>query len=106
MEINKLLKQFEEKLIIQRYSNSSIMSYKNLITRFLLLASKKYNHPLDNSSENIEKYILWLINNKKISQSYQKMNLAAITKFYSLLFDKKLSLLPLYPCLLYTSRCV
>jgi len=97
MEINTLLVQFEDKLVIQRYSQSSILSYKNLINRFLSLASNKFSHPLDISSENIEKYILWLIHNKKISQSYQKMNLAAITKFYSLLFDIKLSLHHLYP---------
>ena len=47
--------------------------------------------------ELIEKYIQWLINDKKISQSFQKNEIASISKFVFLVFEKKLNLKHLYP---------
>lgn len=41
MDILKCLQDFENKLTIQRYSVSTIKSYKSVISQFLTLASKK-----------------------------------------------------------------
>lgn len=97
MEIILLLESFKEKLIIQRYSASSIKNYYSAIHHFLSIASNKYTHPLDISLNNIEKFIFWKVEKHDISASHQTVILSSIVKFYKLLFDKDMNLKHLYP---------
>ncbi len=41
METNNLIIEFERKLILQRYSQSSIRNYKSAVINFLEIAKKK-----------------------------------------------------------------
>ena len=84
MNINQLLSTFEQRLRLQRYSEASIRNYKSAVGSFLQLASKKYDKPEDLTAKEIEKYVYWLIEKKKISASYQRMVVASIDKFYRL----------------------
>lgn len=95
MEKTSLLKSFEEKMLIQRYSQNSIKTYAGCVSSFLEIF-KKYN-PENITIDLIEKYIHWLISKKKISASYQKQMLFAIVKFYKLVFDKEIDLYAFYP---------
>ncbi len=45
MNIEKLLLEFEQKLILQRYSLNSIRNYKSAVKSFLETAEKKFSHP-------------------------------------------------------------
>lgn len=95
--IEKLIQRFEHKLIIQRYAPASIRNYKSSINRFFNLAAKKYKIPDDINAEIIEKYILWIVNSKNASQSMQKNELSALSKFFDLVFGIKFNLKHLYP---------
>ena len=97
MNIDKLMQEFEQKLILQRYSIHSIQNYKSSVRFFLELANKKYKQPSDINEEIIEKYILWRIKKHKISSSHQRMIIASIDKFYKALFNKDLNIKHLYP---------
>lgn len=86
---------FEQRLKSQRYSQNSIKSYVNCVQNFLLIF-KKYN-PQNIEFNKIEKYIYYLVNEKKISQSYQKQIIASIDKYYSLVWDVNFDFNNLYP---------
>jgi hypothetical protein len=58
MNIEKLLLEFEQKLILQRYSLNSIRNYKSAVKSFLETAEKKFSHPNELNEEMIEKYVL------------------------------------------------
>lgn len=45
MDIGFLLKKFEEKLQLQRYSENSISNYKSAVKSFLEVADKKFPDP-------------------------------------------------------------
>jgi site-specific recombinase XerD len=60
MDVQKWLTLFEQKLIIQRYSQATIANYKGCVAQFLTLASKKFAQPQDISVSDIEKYVFWL----------------------------------------------
>ena len=89
------LQSFEEKMLIQRYSKNSIKTYVGCVS-FFLKTFRKYE-PDTITINLIEKYIYWLINEKKISPSYQKQMLFAIVKFYKLVFDREINLYAYYP---------
>jgi site-specific recombinase XerD len=97
IDIQNWLSLFEKKLIIQRYSKATCKNYKSCVSQFLLLAAKKFTHPEDISAADVEKYVFWLIEKKKIGDSYQRMTVASIEKFYFLVFGKTMSLKHLYP---------
>jgi len=97
MDVQNWLSLFEKKLIIQRYSKATCENYKSCVSQFLLLASKKFAHPKDVSANDVEKYISWLIEKKKIGDSYQRMTVASIEKFYSLALEISMNLKHLYP---------
>ncbi len=97
MEIEKLLTEFERKMIIQRYSVNSIKNYKSAIRSFLLIAEKKFNRPEELNEPEIEKYVYWKINKENIGSSYQRMIVASIEKFYSAVVGKELKIKHLYP---------
>ena len=97
MEIDNLITFFEQKLMIQRYSTSSIKNYSSSVNSFLQVAAKKFEHPNQLSEQEIEKYILWKIEKHKISSSYQRMIVASIDKFYNLVMNQNLQINHLYP---------
>jgi len=96
-EIEKLIQQFEQKLLIQRFAQASIRNYKSSIKRFLSSAAKKYKIPEDISAEIIERYILWIVSSKNASYSMQKNELSAITKSFNLVYGVNFNLKYLYP---------
>lgn len=97
MDIEKLLLQFEQKLILQRYSINSIRNYKSAVKCFLEVAEKKFHDPNDLDEAIIEKYVLWKIQKHKIGTSYQRIIIASIDKFYTSLYNRKLNIKHLYP---------
>ncbi len=97
MNIQQWLASFEQKLRLQRYSDASIRNYKSSIYNFLLIAEKKFSHPADLSSNEIEKYVYWLLSTKKIGSSTQRMVVASIDKFYELVVGCPLDIKYLYP---------
>lgn len=97
MEINKFLSTFEQRLALQRYSPSTIRNYCSVVKIFLSIASKKYHHPTELGSEEIEKYVFWMLEKKKIGVSYQRMVVAGIDKFYTLVLNNALDIKYLYP---------
>jgi site-specific recombinase XerD len=97
MEILKWINLFIDKLILQRYSPSTIKTYQNSIRVFLNHASIKYTHPIEIEIEAIEKYVIWQVKKNNISQSYQRIMLGSIQKFYSLVFNVNRSFTNLYP---------
>lgn len=97
MDVQKWLTLFEQKLTIQRYSQATIANYKSCVAQFLTLASKKFAQPQDISVSDIEKYVFWLVEKKKIGSSFQRMTVASIEKLYALAIQQSLSLKHLYP---------
>jgi integrase/recombinase XerD len=78
MNIEKLLLEFEQKLILQRYSLNSIRNYKSAVKSFLETAEKKFSHPNELNEEMIEKYVLWKVQKHKVGVSHQRMIIASI----------------------------
>ena len=75
----KALKDYSDQLILKRYSENTIVIYKEQIIRFFNFYSKI--NPLELTDENVKDYMLFLLEKKKISFSYQKQVISAI-KFY------------------------
>lgn len=97
MEIDNLINEFERKLILQRYSKSSISNYKSAVKSFLEIAKNRYDEPNTVNVEDIEKFVFWKIEKFDISASYQRMIVASLDKFYTLIYNRKLNVKHLYP---------
>lgn len=97
MDIDRLIGDFERKLILQRNSSSSIQNYKSAVRSFLQIAEKRFSHPNELGEDAIEKYVFWKIEKHNASISYQRMIVASIDKFYSAVLDRKLNIKHLYP---------
>lgn len=97
MEINHYLTQFEMRLRIQRYSDATIRNYKSALDQFLKMAQRKFISAHEISVSDIEKYVYWLIEKRKIGASSQRMVVASIDKFYALVVGKHLDINYLYP---------
>lgn len=97
MNIEKLLLEFEQKLILQHYSDYSIRNYKSAVKGFLETAENETSHPNELDEEMIEKYLLWKVQKHKIGVSHQWMIVVSIDKFYKLIYNKKLNVRHLYP---------
>lgn len=92
---NQYIKEFNEKLLLQRYAPNSISIYTLCIKKFLNYYESKNIRLLHNND--IKVFLTHLLQNEKISDSYQKQMLGAITKFYDLIFNIRLDLKSLYP---------
>lgn len=92
---NQYIKEFKEKLLLQRYAPNSISIYTMCIKKFLNYYESKNIRLLNNND--IKVFLTHLLQNEKISDSYQKQMLGAITKFYDLIFNIRLDLKSLYP---------
>ena len=76
---DKALKDFSDQLILKRYSENTIIVYKEQIVRFFKYYSK--TDPSALTDEDVKEYMLFLLKKKKISFSLQKQVISAI-KFY------------------------
>lgn len=72
-------KEFMETLKLKRYSQNTVRSYKKHFISFIRYCSGKEANKI--SEEQIRQYLLYLVNEKKVSSSYQNQAINAI-KFY------------------------
>src|SRR5690625_7435778 len=86
MNIDELIRQFENKLVLQRYSTNSIKNYVSAIRGFLEIASRKFEHPKEISEDDIEKYIMWKVEKHKIGATNMRMIVAYVDKYYHFLY--------------------
>ncbi len=87
--------QFATILRLQRYANKSIKTYTSHLNYFLKVSSKLKTE--DITQKQLEDFIIWLVEKKKIGQSYQKAMIATITKFYKEIFHRHINLHHLSP---------
>jgi integrase/recombinase XerD len=78
MKFNVFIKQMEEKLIVKRYSPSTLKTYSSAFMDYLIFSNKD---PKEASEDDIKKYLLHLVTERKVSASYQNQAVNAI-KFY------------------------
>jgi site-specific recombinase XerD len=97
MKKQDYLIEFEKRLKVQRFSDSSIRNYSSVVAAFLTLALQKYSEPNEVIQSDVEKYIYWQVDKNRISSSYQRMVVAGIDKFYKLVLNKNLQIEYLYP---------
>ncbi len=91
----KLTDKFISILHTQGYAERSIKTYASHLTYFLKVYNKLKIE--DIPKQQIEDFILYLVEKKKVSQSYQKAMLFTITKFYKEIFYRDIDLKNLYP---------
>ena len=91
----KLVEKFLTRLRVQRFSENTIENYKSQLIYFLKISSQY--KPEDITDNQLEKFIIWLVNEKNIGQSYQKAMLATLKKFYKEIFNREVNLSHLYP---------
>ncbi|WP_312077761.1 site-specific tyrosine recombinase/integron integrase [Chryseobacterium sp.] len=89
------LQRFETVLKMQRYSENSIRNYLSNLSYFLKISSSY--KPENLTQKQLEDFIIWLVDKKKVGQSHQKAMMATITKFYKEILQKNISLKHLYP---------
>ena len=87
----KLVEKFLTRLRVQRFSENTIENYKSQLIYFLKI-SNQYK-PEDITDNQLEKFIIWLVNEKNIGQSYQKAMLATLKKFIKKFLIEKLTCL-------------
>jgi site-specific recombinase XerD len=92
---NSLLSDFEVKLRLQRYAPSTIKTYKNALSKFLI--AFQHNDLTQVNLEQIQDFMHHLQTKHRISPVYQKQILASIVKFYLFYYNRKLELSMLYP---------
>lgn len=90
-----LTEQFVTVLRLQRYADRSIKTYTSHLNYFLKVSSKLKTAEI--TQKQLEDFIIWLVEKKKIGQSYQKAMIATITKFYKEIFQRNINLKHLYP---------
>ena len=86
---------FRSRLRDQKYSAKSIYSYLTCMQQFL--SGFKNCEAEAITIELIERHVLWLVEEKGISKSYQKQILASIRKYYDLVLNRKIDLSAIYP---------
>lgn len=87
--------KFKTLLMLQRYSENSIRNYVSNLNYFLKISSKF--EPEEITQKQLEDFIIWLVEKKKIGQSHQKAMMATITKFYREILHRKIDISHLYP---------
>jgi site-specific recombinase XerD len=92
---NNLLSDFVAKLHLQRYAPSTIKTYKNALSKFLI--AFQHSDLAQVNVAQIQDFMHHLQTKHRISPGYQKQILASIAKFYLLYYDCKLELSMLYP---------
>ncbi|MFH2024769.1 MAG: site-specific tyrosine recombinase/integron integrase [bacterium] len=82
-------KEFEETLKLKRYSDNTIRSYKSHFIQFL----QYYSHrdPKTITEKEIREYLLYLVNKKKVSNSYQNQAINSIKFYYEKVLGRQTS---------------
>ncbi len=83
----KLPVEYLEKLKLIRYSENTIRTYTVAFTDFINYYSKK--DLLEISEEDIKKYLLYLVEKRKVSASYQNQVINAIKFYYEKVCGRK-----------------
>ncbi len=78
--IKKALSEVEERLILKRYSDSTIRVYKKMLSIYFSFFKNRIFKEI--SKEEIEGFVYQLINKNKISESYQNQLINAIKAYY------------------------
>ncbi len=85
-QAKEILLELEKTLVIKRFSESTIASYKNMFEVFL---SNFMNQDISQiSKEQIEGFIYQLIKKNNVSESYQNSMINAIKAYYEHVLDK------------------
>lgn len=87
--------EFATLLRLQRYSENSIKTYKSHLLYFLRLSAKY--QPEDVTQKQLEDFVIWLVEKKKVGVSCQKAMISTIVKFYKETFQRTINLKHLYP---------
>lgn len=90
-----LIDQFVTILRMQRYADRSVKTYASHLAYFLRLSAK--HKAEDITDQQIENFVIWLVEKRKVGQSYQKAMISTITKFYKEIFQRHICLKHLYP---------
>jgi len=96
MDSERIVTVFVERMRLQRYSASTIKSYKEYLKLFLH-AMQKYDKLALIPVEEIECFINLKVKNENISASYQRSLVGAIKKAYALLLNQQMKLDYLLP---------
>ena len=83
----KALKDFEDHLILKRYSKKTIEIYEQQIKRFFAFFPKL--KPAELKEENVRTYMIFLLKEKNISLSYQKQVISAIKFYFEKILGRK-----------------
>lgn len=89
------VQDFATILRLQRYAKSSIKTYTSHLSYFLKLSAKY--QPEDITQKQLEDFIIWLVEKKKVGSSYQKAMISTIVKFYKETFQRTINLKHIYP---------
>jgi site-specific recombinase XerD len=86
---------FEKRLRIQRYSDNTIRNYCHALQAALKDMKQAGDHPVPVSL--IERYVTYLVEQRRISGSYQRMVVASLALFHELVLHRPIQLDHLYP---------
>lgn len=89
------VEDFATILRLQRYAKSSIKTYTSHLSYFLKFSAKF--QPEEITQKQLEDFIIWLVEKKKVGSSYQKAMISTIVKFYQEIFHRRVNLKHLYP---------
>lgn len=78
---NPSLKAYEEQLLLRRYSENTVRTYRSMFERFVTFF--KGHDPLTISDQQIRDYFIHLISKENISSSYQRQMINAIKLYYN-----------------------
>ncbi|MBL7997832.1 MAG: tyrosine-type recombinase/integrase [Candidatus Kapabacteria bacterium] len=93
--MDAVLTVFAKKMEMQRYSPATIKTYRNNIRVFVNYFIPA--NPTDLTDEQLQEFIYVMVNERSISQEYQKSLLGAIKLFYNLCFNRNIRIEHLYP---------
>ena len=86
----KLLEQVRESIRTKHYSYRTEKTYVDWIKRFILFHGKR--HPKEMGAEEVQKYIIYLANERQVASSTQNQALSAITFLYKYVLQKEIAL--------------
>jgi len=84
----KLLDQVRETIRTKHYSYRTEQTYVDWIKRFILFHNKR--HPKDMGAEEVQAYITYLANERKVASSTQNQALSAIVFLYKYVLQKEI----------------
>src|SRR5690606_18896411 len=96
MDSEALILVMTERMALQRYSPNTVKAYKQYAQVFLK-AMSSFTRLKDIPLSEIEGFINRMVTDNKISVSYQRSLVGAITKLYEFTLDEKVKLDYLYP---------